>query len=105
MRLLRHGPNCRLIYAINDSGAPYLSSSMWFAQIAPPALIPRHLTTVDYVVVVVYFAVTLLIGSWCVKRRSGSSNDFFLGGGRVAWWALALSMFATGTSSISFMAL
>ncbi len=75
----------------------------------PPLLLgvlqPRYLTALDYLVIAGYFAFTLWVGWWCVRRKRNSSGDFFLGGGRVAWWALALSMFATGTSSISFMAL
>ncbi len=76
-------------------------------MLPPPlgVLQPRYLTTLDYVVIACYFALTLWVGWWCVRRKRNSSGDFFLGGGRVAWWALALSMFATGTSSISFMAL
>lgn len=66
---------------------------------------PRYLTTLDYIIIALYFALTLWVGWWCVRRRKQSSGDYFLGGGRMAWWALALSMFATGTSSISFMAL
>ena len=66
---------------------------------------PRYLEPADYVVIAAYFALTLWVGWWCVQRKKRSSEDYFLGGGRVAWWALALSMFATGTSSISFMAL
>lgn len=78
---------------------------MLLAQVSSATLVPRHLNLLDYGVIAVYFALTLGIGWWCVRRRKRSSKDFFLGGGRVAWWALALSMFATGTSSISFMAL
>jgi SSS family solute:Na+ symporter len=66
---------------------------------------PRYLSFLDYIIIALYFGLTLGVGWWCVRRKKQSSTDYFLGGGRVAWWALALSMFATGTSSISFMAL
>jgi SSS family transporter len=66
---------------------------------------PRSLVALDYAMLVVYFAINLGIGWWCARRRSGNSGDFFLGGGRVSWWAAAVSFFATATSSISFMAL
>lgn len=68
-------------------------------------LTPRTLGWLDYVVLALYFALNLGIGWWCARRKRASSGDFFLGGGRVAWWAMAISFFATSTSSISFMAL
>ena len=68
------------------------------------AIVPRTLDVVDYILLAVYFAVNLGIGWWC-SRRKQSSGSFFLGGGRVAPWAMAVSFFATSTSSISFMAL
>ncbi len=66
---------------------------------------PHSLTAPDYVCLALYFAVNLAIGWWCRKRSRRSANSFFLGNGRVAWWAAAVSFFATSVSSISFMAL
>lgn len=66
---------------------------------------PRSLSWPDYLALIVYFAVNLGMGWWCARRKNRSSGDYFLGGGRVAWWAMAVSFFATATSSISFMAL
>ena len=69
------------------------------------ALTPRWLSPLDYAVIAIYFAVNLGIGWWCSRRKQDTSKDFFLGGGRMAWWATAISYFATTTSSISYMAL
>lgn len=68
------------------------------------ALPIRTLAAPDYVALAVYFALNLGIGWWCARRRR-SGGDFFLGGRRVVWWAAGISFFATGASSISFMAL
>ena len=68
------------------------------------AIVPRTLDVIDYLLLAAYFAINLGIGWWC-SRRKQSSGTFFLGGGRVAPWAMAVSFFATSTSSISFMAL
>jgi solute:Na+ symporter, SSS family len=75
------------------------------ATATTPALAARTLGALDYIALVLYFAVNLGIGWWCARRRRASSGDFFLGGGRITWWAAAISFFATATSSISFMAL
>jgi SSS family transporter len=75
---------------------------------SPPifaAFTPRTLVWPDYVLLAVYFSLNLFIGWLCARRKKGSAGDYFLGGGRVAWWAGAISVFATTTSSISIMAL
>lgn len=64
----------------------------------------RTLDGPDYLALAVYFALNLGIGWWCMRRRR-SGSDYFLGGQRIAWWAAGISFFATGASSISFMAL
>ncbi len=69
------------------------------------AFVPRTLAWQDYLLITAYFAINLGIGWWCARRKQNSSGEFFLGGNRVAWWAMSISFFATSTSSISFMAL
>jgi SSS family transporter len=66
---------------------------------------PHSLTAADYVALGLYFVVNLAIGWWCRQRSRRSDTSYFLGSGRVAWWAAAVSFFATSVSSISFMAL
>ncbi len=69
------------------------------------AFVTHSLTGPDYLCLVFYFAINLAIGWWCRQRSRRSATSFFLGSGRVAWWAAAVSFFATSVSSISFMAL
>lgn len=64
----------------------------------------RTLAAVDYLALVVFFGANLGIGWRCARRRK-SGGDFFLANHNVAWWAAGISFFATGASSISFMAL
>ncbi len=63
-----------------------------------------RLGPLDYIALLVYFAINLGIGHWWSRRRQ-TTGDFFLGGGKISWWAAGISFFATGTSSITFMAL
>jgi len=58
----------------------------------------------DWLVIGVYFAITALIGFW-FSRRQKDAASFALGGGKVKWWAAAISSTATGVSTISFMAI
>ena len=58
---------------------------------------------IDYVMILVYLATVIGIGAY-FSFREKTSNDFFLAGGRIPWWAAGLSMMATQVSSIGFMA-
>ncbi len=65
---------------------------------------PRLLNSLDYVVIAIYFALNLGIGWWCARKHQ-SADDYLRGGGKTSWWAAGISFFATGASSISFMAI
>jgi SSS family solute:Na+ symporter len=64
----------------------------------------RHFATIDWAVVVIYFAGTLAIGFF-FSRRSRSAAGFTTGGRTIPGWACGLSIFATYLSSVSFLAL
>src|SRR6476620_347673 len=53
------------------------------------------LTTLDWVVVIVFFAANIAIGLLYGRRASGSVSEFFLSGRRVPWWLAGTSMVAT----------
>ena len=63
----------------------------------------RNLAIIDYIVVIGYFVVLASIGFYFAKQES--SAEFSLGNRKVKWWAAGISMFATGASAISFMAI
>ena len=62
---------------------------------------------IDMTIIGVYLAGTALFGcSFFFRRKAGDgANAFMTGGGRLPTWAIALSVFATHVSSISFLAL
>ncbi len=63
----------------------------------------RSLQWLDYAVIILYFLILGWIGF--SFRSQESSEEFSLGNRKVKWWAAGLSMFATGASAISFMAI
>ncbi|MDX2081084.1 MAG: sodium/solute symporter [Terrimicrobiaceae bacterium] len=63
----------------------------------------RNLVWVDYAVILAYFGLIVGIG-WYFSRKQETSAEFSLGNRKVLWWAAGISMFATGASAISFMA-
>ena len=60
--------------------------------------------TLDFVVIGAYFAALIAMGLW-LSRRERSTEDFFLGGRRVPWWAAGISIFGTQLSAITYMAI
>lgn len=59
---------------------------------------------VDYAVWAAYLAAILGMGVY-FSRRERATDDFFLGGRRVPWWAAGISVFGTQLSAITFMAI
>jgi Na+/proline symporter len=53
------------------------------------------LTLADWIVVVGYFLINLLIGFYYRKKASASTDDFFVSGREVSWWLAGTSMVAT----------
>src|SRR5438552_11899449 len=53
------------------------------------------ITLADWLVVVAYFVVNLLIGLYYRKGASASTGDFFVSGRQVSWWVAGTSMVAT----------
>ena len=59
-------------------------------------------TSTDWTVMIVYFVIIMLFGSYFGKYNR-STKDFFFGGRRFAWWLIAFSIVATGVGSHSFV--
>ncbi|HOF17666.1 MAG TPA: sodium:solute symporter [Phycisphaerae bacterium] len=57
----------------------------------------------DWTVLGAYLLAVVAIGSW-FSRREKSTDDYFLAGRRIPWWAAGLSIFGTALSAITYMA-
>jgi SSS family solute:Na+ symporter len=60
--------------------------------------------TIDYLVLGIYLMLMVAIGIYFAKRDK-TTEDFFLGGRKIPWWAAGLSIFGTQLSAITFMAI
>lgn len=66
----------------------------------------RLLKALDWIVIVLYLALSAGVGLFFYLREKKNSNtDYFLAGRNVPWWAAGISLYATGTSAISFIAI
>ena len=53
------------------------------------------LNTVDWLIIIVFFILSLLIGLYASRTSGRSMTDFFLSGRNMPWWLLGVSMVAT----------
>ena len=53
------------------------------------------LQTLDWIIIAVYFALSLFIGFWYREQAGKSLTDFFLGGRNMPWYVAGISMVAT----------
>ncbi len=77
------------------------SPAVW---VAPIKRADTKFGLIDYSVVIVYLAALVAMGVY-FSRREKSTDDFFLAGRRIPWWAAGMSIFGTQLSAITFMAI
>ena len=53
------------------------------------------LTSIDWVVIIAYLLINLLISIYYRRRASGNTEEFFISGRDVSWWLAGTSMVAT----------
>jgi SSS family transporter len=58
--------------------------------------------TLDLVIIFGYLIGIVAFGSWFARKQQ-TTRDYFLGGRLVPWWAVAASIVATETSTITFI--
>ena len=71
---------------------------------AEPQRRKAGLVLLDYLVIAAYFGGLIAMGVY-FSGLEKTTDDFFLGGKRVPWWAAGISIFGTVLSPISFMAI
>jgi len=62
------------------------------------------ITAVDIIIIIGYLIAVALIGSFSGGRQK-STKDYYLGGSNVPWWAVAFSIVAAETSSLTFISI
>ncbi|OGB04301.1 MAG: hypothetical protein A3E25_21400 [Burkholderiales bacterium RIFCSPHIGHO2_12_FULL_69_20] len=60
------------------------------------------MTALDWLVISAYLAGTLGLSAW-LARQQATADDYYVGGRKLPWWALALSILATQSSANSFL--
>ena len=61
-----------------------------------------YMEPIDYVTLSLFFLIIIGIGIWS-KRTVQSSEDFYVGGGKVPWWLSGISHHVSGYSGVVFV--
>lgn len=64
----------------------------------------RTLSPIDLAVICVYLLLMIGVGLFFM-RRNKNADDYFRAGGRIPWWVVSMSIYATMFSSITFLSL
>jgi SSS family solute:Na+ symporter len=66
----------------------------------------RGLAGIDWTIIVIYLGAMVGVGVyWYLRDRQGTATEFFVGSRAIPFWVAGVSLYATNTSSISYLAI
>ena len=66
----------------------------------------RGLAGLDWTIIVIYLGAMIGVGVyWYLRDRQGTATEFFVGSRAIPFWVAGVSLYATNTSSISYLAI
>ena len=66
----------------------------------------RRLAGLDWTIIVIYLGAMVGVGVyWYLRDRQGTATEFFVGSRAIPFWVAGVSLYATNTSSISYLAI
>ena len=63
------------------------------------AVASTRITSIDWLVIALYFSVLLGVATWVVRKAKDSATDYFLAGRNLGWWVIGASIFASNIGS------
>lgn len=68
----------------------------------------KHFAIIDWVIFIVYASVIVFVGLWVSRKKKGeqrTSQDYFLAGRSLPWWAIGSALLAANISAEHFIAM
>ncbi|OQP60406.1 hypothetical protein A3860_34065 [Niastella vici] len=72
---------------------------------AAPVQPPGGFRILDWTIVGIYFLLVIAISVIVSRNMQRTTSGFFLGGGKIPWWAAGLSIFGSKLSALTFIAI
>ena len=63
------------------------------------ATVQSHITSIDWLMIALYFTILLCVAWWVVRRGKDTAADYFLAGRNLGWWIIGASIFASNIGS------
>ncbi|MGA2272481.1 MAG: sodium:solute symporter [Bryobacteraceae bacterium] len=63
------------------------------------AVTSTRITSIDWLVIALYFSILLGVATWVVRKAKDSATDYFLAGRNLGWWVIGASIFASNIGS------
>jgi len=63
------------------------------------AVTSTRITSIDWLVIALYFSILLGVATWVVRKAKYSATDYFLAGRNLGWWVIGASIFASNIGS------
>ena len=90
-----------IIIPTGESSPGIRTKNIWKIDLAKQN---ENFGTANWIVMVSYMGVLIGIGIY-FSRKNNSTEDYFLAGRRVVWWAAGLSIFSTMLSAITYLSI
>jgi SSS family transporter len=74
---------------------PHIQSLILFPLLLPQKSDSMQLALIDWVILIAFFVLSLIIGLLTSRKAGTSKEEFFLSGRNMPWWLLGVSMVAT----------
>jgi SSS family solute:Na+ symporter len=68
----------------------------------------KHFALIDWIIFIVYASVIIFVGLWVSRKKKGeqrTSQDYFLAGRSLPWWAIGSALLAANISAEHFIAM
>jgi SSS family solute:Na+ symporter len=70
-----------------------------FTPTLATATMQSHITSIDWVMIALYFTILLCVAWWVVRKGKDTTADYFLAGRNLGWWIIGASIFASNIGS------
>ncbi len=69
------------------------------AMLLLSAIGQSRITSLDWLMIALYFGILLCVAWWVVRKSKDSATDYFLAGRNLGWWIIGASIFASNIGS------
>ena len=93
--------NGKIVIPAGEDRPGHRSTGVYAGSVRKPEF---GLSMIDYLAILLYLGALVAMG-WYFSRGENDTERFFLGGRRIPWWAVGISIFGTSLSAITYLSI